>query len=264
MRTWAAVLAGAVVMMASYYTGLSWASAAGALLAGGVMGLVVARSRASGPTLVVALAVLYFGVSWLVNIPEAVLFGVVSPATAPPLLLRGLLISLVAAAAVVWAGGRQRPEPAAPPTSAPLRTTWSLIWRLAALVAVFVACYLGAGMLIYPLVKAYYAGHTVPQMGSIIAMQVLRSLAILGAAYPLLRTFTSRRDAVLVLGLALPVFGVVVPMLPHNPFMPPAVRLAHAFETSPYFALFGVLIAVWFGPPRQRAEVEVVSRAAAA
>ncbi|HEX9106538.1 MAG TPA: hypothetical protein VF832_04910 [Longimicrobiales bacterium] len=251
MRQWGAVLAGAVVMMASSYTGLSWGAAAGALLAGGVLGVMAMRSRASGPALVVALAVLFFGVSWLVNIPEAVLFDVVSPAMAPPMLLRGLLVSLVAASAVVWAAGRLRQEPTDSSVALPPLTTWSLLWRLAALVLVFSVCYIGAGMLIYPFVKAYYAGRAMPQPASMLSMQVLRSLAILGAAYPLLRTFASRRDAVLALGVALPVFGVIIPMLPQNPLMPGNIRLVHTLETAPYLALFGVLIAVWFGPPRR-------------
>ncbi len=254
MRLWGAVLAGAVVMMATYLPGIGWGTTAGALLTAAAMGLIVARSRASGPALVVAVAGLVFGVSWLVNIPEGVLFDVIPVTMAPPMLLRGLLTCVVVATVVAWVAGRLRQEDTGPSGALPIRSAWSLLWRLLATVAVFAVCYIGAGLLIYPLVKAYYAGRAMPQPSAMLAMQVLRSLAILGAAYPALRTFASRRDAALVLGVALPVVGVIVPMLPQNTLMPPSIRLAHTLETAPYLALFGVLIAVWFGPPRRRAQ----------
>ncbi len=264
MRLWAAVLAATVVLLASYLPGFGWGEAAGALVLAGAMGLMVARSRASGPALVLAVAGLAFGVSWLVNIPEGVLFDVIPVTMAPPELLRGLVTSLVAATVVVWVAGRLRQEEAGPSAAVPIRTAWSLFWRLAATVAVFAVCYIAAGLVIYPFVKAYYAGRTLPQPTVMLAMQVLRSLAILGAAYPLLRTFASRRDAMLVLGVALPAFGAIVPMLPSNPLMPPSVRLVHTLETAPYLALFGVLLAVWFGPPSRRAEAAPVPQPATA
>ncbi len=252
MRLWGAVLAGAVAMMATYLPGFGWGEAAGALLVAGGMGLVVARSRASGPALVVMIAGLYFVASWLVNIPEGVLFDVIPVTQAPTLLVRVLLTSVLAATVVVWVAGRLGRQEIAPTVSVPIDTPWALLWRLAATVAVFIACYFIAGMIIFPFVKAYYAGRTMPQPAAIVAMQVLRSLAILGAAYPLLRTFGSRRDAALVLGVVLPVFGAIAPMLPANDIMPPSVRLVHSLEVTPYLALFGVLLAVWFGPARRR------------
>jgi hypothetical protein len=254
MRSWAAVLAGAVVLVASYLPGFGWGEAAGALVVAGAMGLIVARSRAAGPALVVMVAGLYFVVSYGVNIPEGVVFDVIPAKMAPTLLVRSLLAGLVAAAVVVWVAGRLRQGTSAPSAAAPIDTAWGLFWRLAATVAVFMACYFVAGALIYPFVKSYYAGRAMPQPTVMVAMQVLRSLALLGAAYPLLRTFASRRDAVLVLGVVLPLFGAVAPMLPSNTIMPPSIRLVHTLETAPYLALFGVLLAIWFGPPRRRAE----------
>ncbi len=253
MRLWAAVLAGAVVLIASHLPGFGWGEAAAALLSAGVMGLIVARARASGPALVVMVAGLNFVVSSGVNLPEAVVFDVIPAPLAATTLVRVLLDSVVAALVVVWVAGRLgRAE--ASPTTAPIDTIWALLWRLAATVAVFIVCYFVAGMLVFPFVKAYYAGRALPQPTVIVAMQVLRSLALLGAAYPLLRTFASRRDAMLVLGVTLPLLGAIGPMLPANPLMPPSIRLAHTLETVPYLALFGVLLALWYGPPRRRVQ----------
>ncbi len=252
MRLWGAVLAGAVALIAVRLPGFGWGEAAGALLTAGVMGLIVARSRASGPALVVMVAGLSFVVSSGVNLPEAVVFDVMPATMAATALARVLLESVVAATVVVWVAGRLGPGESVAGAATPIDTIWALLWRLAATVAVFIACYFAAGMLIYPFVKAYYASRALPQPGVIVALQVLRSLAILGAAYPLLRTFATRRDAMLVLGVALPLLGVVAPMLPANTLMPPSIRLVHTLEVSPYLALFGVLLAVWFGPARRR------------
>ncbi len=265
MRLLGAVLAGALALIAVHLPGFGWGEAGAALLSAGVMGLVVARSRASGPALVVMVAGLSFVVSLGVNLPEAVVFDVIPATLATTELTRALLESVLAATIVVWVAGRLGRGEGVSGAAAPIDTIWALFWRLAATVAVFIACYFAAGMLIYPFVKAYYAGRALPQPGVIVALQVLRSLAILGAAYPLLRTFATRRDAMLVLGVALPLQGVIAPMLPANTLMPPAIRLVHTLEVVPYFALFGVLIAVWFGPPRRRvAAASAPARAPAA
>jgi hypothetical protein len=73
-----------------------------------------------------------------------------------------------------------------------------------------------------------------------------------GATYPVLQTLPTRRDAVMVLAIALPVFGAIAPLLPDNELMPGPVRLVHGLETAPYFALFGALIALWFGARQER------------
>ena len=70
MRSWGAVLAGAVVLVASYLPGFGWGEAAGVLVVAGAMGLIVARSRAAGPALVVMVAGLYFVVSYGVTSPR--------------------------------------------------------------------------------------------------------------------------------------------------------------------------------------------------
>ena len=52
------------------------------------------------------------------------------------------------------------------------------------------------------------------------------------------------RDAI---AAVLPVLGGIVPLLPENPLMPFPVRAAHAVEIATYYALYGALIATWFG-----------------
>lgn len=251
-RRWVSVLVGAAVFLGLAHDGVGWGAVASSLLMAGVVSLAMARSTASGVSLVLRVAGLVFVTAWLANIPEGVLFDVIEPSEAPVILLLVLAATVVAVSSMAAVAGRPDRAPAESGRM-PERSNGALAWRLLAVPAVFVVCYFIAGMLIYPFVESYYAERALPNLASIASMQVLRSLALLGAAYPLLRTLRDRRDAVVVLALALPVLGVVVPLLPANPAMPAPVRLVHGLEMAPYYALFGGLLAVWFGPRRQAA-----------
>ncbi len=252
-RLWLSVPAGALVLLAFELPDVGVGSAVAALLVAGVLALAITRSTASGPALVVVLAGLVFVTSWLVNIPEGVLFDVIEPAAAPVGLVKALAATMAAVVVQVAVAGRVSGEATAMTSDGPIRSVGGLLWRLVASPAVFIVFYFVAGMIIYPFVQQYYVGRTMPDPAAIVSMQVLRSLALAGAAYPLLRTFRHRGDALLVLTLAIPVFGALAPLLPANDVMPAQVRLVHALETVPYYALFGALVAVWFGPPRRRA-----------
>jgi hypothetical protein len=131
---------------------------------------------------------------------------------------------------------------------------------LAAAAAVFNVCYFAAGMLIFPLVKSYYAARVIPDPGTIAAAQVLRAMVLILAGWLVLRIVPERRDACLILTTAFPVIGVISLMLPPNEIMPPEVRWVHTLEMTPYYALFGLLLAVWFGPPRAIPAESVKSR----
>lgn len=252
MRLWLSIPAGAAVLVAGSYPQISWGSAVASLLVCGVLALALERSAATGPGLIVILAGLLYVTFPLISLPEGVLFDLIDPATAV-VDLAWMLVLIVAAVTVqVAVAGRLEPGPATAASASPILSTRGLLWRLAAIPTVFILCYFVAGMIIFPFVEPYYQGRVMPDPQAIVSMQVLRSLAIVGAAYPLLRTLSRRRDAVLVLALALPMFGAVAPLLPANDLMPGSIRLVHGLETVPYYALFGVLVAVWFGPPRGR------------
>jgi hypothetical protein len=241
MRLWLSIPAGAVVFLAAAFPDITWGWVVASLLVCGVLALAVSRSTASGPGLIVMLSGLVFVFSWLI------------------------VVTVVAVTVLVAVAGRLGPGPVEETRPGPVRSARGLLWRLAASPAVFILCYFVAGLIIYPFVEPYYQGRVMPEPLAIVSMQLLRALAIVGVAYPLLRTFSRRRDAVLVLALALPVFGVVSPMLPANDAMPAFIRLVHSLEMLPYYTLYGALVAAWFGPPRRRASSPLpASRAAAA
>lgn len=265
MRLWLSIPAGAAVLVAGSYPQITWGSVVASLLVFGILALALERSTASGPGLIVMLAGLFYVTFPLISLPEGVLFDVIEPAAAVVDLAWMLVLAVAAVTVQVAVAGRLEPAPEAPTSASPIRSTRGLLWRLAAIPAVFILFYFVAGMIIFPFVESYYEGRVMPDPQAIVSMQVLRSLAIVGAAYPLLRTLSRRRDAVLVLALALPVLGAVAPLLPANEAMPGSIRLVHALETVPYYALFGALVAVWFGPPRRRSpEVPPAGQAAVA
>jgi hypothetical protein len=250
------LLLGALIFLAFGSEGHGLGALVSSLLMAGVVVLGMTRSKASGLELVLALSGLVFVVTWLVNIPEGVLFDVIAPADAPVILLMLLVVTVVAVTSMAAVAGRLGPVPTGPP-EAPARSGGRVAWRLVALPAVFVLCYFAAGLLIYSYVEPYYAGRTMPGPAAIASMQVLRALALLGAAYPLLRTLETRRDAILVVAIAVPVLGAVAPLLPANEAMPASIRLVHGLEMAPYYALYGWLVAVWFGPLRRGSKVRI-------
>ena len=228
----------------------SWGQAFSALLISAALGLAAVRSCAAGPELVVVLAGLYFVPGSLINLTEAALFNVVAVGDVPGALAHDLLVALFTGTIITALSGRLHPsaEPLRPP--APNFGVPGFLWRLVAVSFVFVLCYFLAGMAIYPFVRDYYEVRQMPALAAMASMQVLRSLALLAIAYPLLRTIPSRRDARLVLSVALPAIGGIAPLIPANSVMPVVVRFVHALEITPYYALYGFLIATWFGAPR--------------
>lgn len=227
----------------------SWEEAVSALMVCTMLCWITERSRASGAELVVTLAGFYFILASALNIPEGVFFDVIKVGRAPLMMAHQLGIALAIAIVIALLFGRTKMEPAAPVWSSDM-SILGLIWRLAASIAVFLVCYFGAGMLIFPLVKSYYQDRTMPTFEAMAAMVSLRAVLLIFAAGLVSRKIPSRKDARLILATAFPVIGVVSLMIPHNDLMPPAVRLVHTVEMVPYYALCGFLFATWFGPPR--------------
>ena len=245
------VVAAGVVFLVRSFPSLSASGALAALLLCAALGLVAARSIASGPALIVMLAVLCFVPTAFVNITEAVLFSVVPVTAAPIALVRQLGVSIVAAVAVAAATGRLATTPGiARDIEATASSVTSLLWKLVAAPGVFVVCYFVVGAIIYPWVKSYYATRSIPPIASVAAMQVLRAIALIAAMYPAIRAIPSRRTARWVFAIVLPVLGGLVPLLPENALMPLPIRAVHAIEIVTYYTLYGALIATWFGARR--------------
>ena len=129
------------------------------------------------------------------------------------------------------------------------------------------AVYLFFGMCVAPIVVPYYnagvVGLQIPPMGTIFAVQLVRSLIFLAASVPfIVRWRGSRVSLWLALGLAHATVVGLYGLVAAN-FLPGVLRVAHAVEiTSDGFAYAGLLV-VLFGSPRTIARVAIQERAAA-
>jgi hypothetical protein len=238
----------------------SWEEAVSALMVCTMLCWITERSRVSGAELVATLAGFYFILASALNIPEGVFFDVIKVGQAPLMMAQQLGIALAIAIVIAVLFGRTKMEAAAAPVWRSDMSILGLIWRLAASIGVFLVCYFGAGMLIFPLVKSYYQGRTMPTLEAMAAMVSLRAVLLIFAAGLVSRKIPSRKDARLILATAFPVIGVISLMIPHNELMPPFVRLVHTVETAPYYALCGFLFATWFGPPRAGGSKTFIAR----
>lgn len=246
------LISSVILFLLSSFPRVSWGHAVAALLVCGALCYAGARSNAAGPELVVALAALYFIPSSLITLPEGALFDVIKVSQVPIAMLRDLVVALVVAVVICGLSRRREGRQGRTGVEGSVTTVGGLLWRLGACTATFVLCYFLAGMVIFPLVKDYYAVREMPSLASIVAMQVLRSLALIAASYPLLRTIPSRTDGQLILALAITLISGLAPLIPPNDLMPPRVRLVHALEVTPYYALYGFLIATWFGARKKQ------------
>lgn len=226
---------------------------ASVLLIGSVLCWVAARSPAGGAVLIGTLAGFHFILSSAMNIPEGVLFDVVTVQQAPLMMVHQLGLCFLMAVVVTGLFGRWKPQAAVECAPATEMSAIGLTWRLAASVVVFAVCYCAAGAAIFPLVKSYYAGRAMPGPEALFAMIALRAVLLVFAAILVLRIIPGRKDGQWILATAFPVLGIVSLMVLPNDIMPPFVRLVHAVETVPYYALCGFLFALWFGRPKPAA-----------
>lgn len=129
--------------------------------------------------------------------------------------------------------------------------------------------YLFFGACVAPIVIPYYStggipGLHIPPMGTILEMQLVRSLVFLVASLPLIKLWTgSRRGLWLALGLAHTV-AVGIYGLVSATFMPTNMRLAHGTEiTCDSFAYAGLLVLL-FAAKEIRLEVQASTQGAMA
>lgn len=119
-----------------------------------------------------------------------------------------------------------------------------LLWRLAVCDLSYVLLYLVAGAAAFPYLQDFYAdAASIPPLGRIVGMQLFRGLIYAGVTYPLIRIMRGKRlGKAVVVGLQLSILGAVAPLLLPNPYMPPAIRMVHAFEVGISNFLYGAII----------------------
>jgi hypothetical protein len=132
-----------------------------------------------------------------------------------------------------------------------------MFWKFLVSDAAYVFFYLGAGTIVFPYVKDYYATQHLPAMGSLIALQLLvRGPIFIVICLALIRMLSLRglRGALMV-GLVFTLLSAVTPLLLPNPYLPDAVRWAHMCEVTSSNFLFGAMMAWLWGEPSPAREL---------
>lgn len=109
--------------------------------------------------------------------------------------------------------------------------------------------YWGAGTIVFPYIAHFYESRALPPAFEVAAVQVVRSLIFVAAAYPLLKG--GLRGAPLRLALVYGIIGGLAPLLLDNPYMPADIRFYHAVETSVSNFIFGVVVGFLFDRRRR-------------
>jgi hypothetical protein len=126
-----------------------------------------------------------------------------------------------------------------------------IVWKFLVSDVAYVFFYLGAGTIVFPYVKDYYATQHLPPMSSLIALQLLlRGPLFIVICLVLVRMLGLRglRGA-LAVGAVFTLLSGVTPLLLPNPYMPDAVRWAHMCEVTSSNFVFGAMMAWLWGEP---------------
>lgn len=124
-------------------------------------------------------------------------------------------------------------------------------WKFAVCDLTYLVLYYGAGMIIFPFVKDFYATQQLPSADTIIALQLM----IRGPVFVLLCLAMTRMlglprlTGALAVGAIFTLLSGVAPLLTPNPYFPDAVRWVHFCEVVSENFVFGAVVAWLWGEP---------------
>lgn len=124
-------------------------------------------------------------------------------------------------------------------------------WKFAVCDLTYLVLYYGAGMIIFPFVKDFYATQQLPSADTIIALQLM----IRGPVFVLLCLAMTRMlglprlTGALAVGAIFTLLSGVAPLLTPNPYFPDAVRWVHFCEVVGENFVFGAVVAWLWGEP---------------
>jgi hypothetical protein len=208
------------------------------------LALVAASSRQQSWKLAGTLFVLYFGINQLNTLDEALLFNVgVKASQAIRMIGSGFLASLIFSPLLVLILGCWKKEPQEEARPLLPRSAASRLVRILLGDVLYTLCYFIAGMIVFPFVKDFYSGITLPGPASILKMEIFRGLVYVAAGLAVADGMKGERGrAAVALGLSFPILAGVAPLLLPNPYLPDYVRLAHGFEIGISNLVYGVLL----------------------
>ena len=242
MKMFVRVIVLTAVIFGAPTTMLGWSifTALSALLT--AITLVLVRDGFAAHTKLVGFlttAWMYWGLSYLSNLIEAVYFSVIPIKVAISGALAGLIMALVVAGLLEALTIPGTEGPVRPVALAP--GVW---WRVPVLAFAFFVVYVAAGAAIYPWVAGFYAHQRLPTLTEILRLQLCRGILDLACIYPVFWQWRqSRKRAVWVSACVFTVLCGWAPLLLPNQFMPGLIRLAHAVEMGASGIVFGIIAA---------------------
>lgn len=219
------------------------------------MAYIILRSRWSGWRLMLAIFVVYYGVTtFMSQIESAVFITRLPPGLLPRLFLAGAVIAAPFSILAVLVLGKRTGIVDESRRLALQPREWA--WRLAVIAVTYVILYFTFGYFIAwqnPAVREYYGGldhggffahmrFVVSDTPWLVPFQLLRGLLWAAIALPVIFMMKGRRqETALAVGL---LFAVVMnsQLLLPNPYMPDGVRMAHLVETASSNFIFGWLV----------------------
>ncbi len=197
---------------------------------------MAARSRLTG---FLTIAWLYWGLSYVSNLVEAVYFQVIPMRAAVLNAAAGMILALAVSGLL-----EVMTPPANPPREYAVELAGNAWWRIPVLAIVFFLIYLVAGMAIYHWVASFYAHRQLPGLTQLLRLQLCRGVLDIAMIYPVYRVWgQSRARAVWVSACVFTVLCGWGPLLLPNQFMPGSIRLAHAAEMGGSGIVFGITAA---------------------
>ncbi len=124
----------------------------------------------------------------------------------------------------------------------------------------YIVLYFATGLIIFPLVRDFYATQTVPSLGKIVALQLLvRGPIFIAVCLLLVRMLNLvRLRSALAVGALFTIISGVAPLLTPNPFFPDAVRWVHLGEVTVVNFILGGLIAWMWSKAKAESELAKV------
>ena len=222
------------------------------LLIVSVLGFAAMRSEWRGLKLAVALAAIPFGIAVL-NLIEGVVFLSKEGADWGRIAIQMLLSYALVAPVWAWIFGRNGHPSIQPENPLESGSLVKRAWKFLASDVTYLVLYFAAGLLIFPLVRDFYATQHVPPTATIVALQFLiRGPVFVLICVELVRMLhLPRPSGALMTGLAFTLLSGVAPLLVPNPFFPDFVRWVHFAEVTSSNFVFGAIVGWIWAPLRE-------------
>ncbi|MFO7918570.1 MAG: hypothetical protein R6V13_10870 [Anaerolineae bacterium] len=237
-----------------------------------ILSLVITHSRWRGLPLILGLTFAFYGVRTVVGQIEAIVFltplgerwgaGSIPALTMPMDFILsqfyiGAALAIVGVPFATFLFGKvKRGEKESSVRLDPGISGPQWLWKLGAIIILYELLYFGFGYYVAwknPAVSAFYQGtdpgnflaqmkHVATQTPTLIPFQAFRALLWVAFSLPVISMLRHRSGlGALITGLLLGL-PMNVPHIVPNPYMPPAVRMAHFIETASSTFLFGVMM----------------------